>query len=45
MFSYTLHDKISKWGDNYLQSHPWYTFQKYLEQAFWKHYQKVQNDD
>jgi hypothetical protein len=44
MFGFTLKDSISKWGENYVQEHPNYTFEK-LEQAFCKRFKIVNNDE
>jgi hypothetical protein len=35
MLGFTFTDNISKWGENYVQDHPNYTFEE-LEQAFCK---------
>ncbi len=44
LFGFTLKDSISKWGENYVQKHPNYTFEK-LEQAFCKRLKIVNNDE
>jgi len=37
LFGFILRDNISKWGENFVQDHPNYTFQE-LKQAFYKHF-------
>ncbi len=44
MFSFTLQDNISKWGENCVQDHPNSTFDQ-LEQAFCKCLWIVKNDE
>ncbi len=43
LFGLTLQDNISKWGKNFLQDHPNYTFEE-LEQMFYKRFQIVKNN-
>jgi hypothetical protein len=44
LFGFTLKDNISKRGENSIQNHPNCTFEK-LEQAFWKQFKIVKNDE
>ncbi len=44
LFCFTLRDAISKWGENFMQSHSECTFFE-LEAAFSKQYWKVQIDE
>jgi hypothetical protein len=37
LFGFILQNIISKWGENFVQDHPNYTFEE-LEQAFCKHF-------
>jgi len=36
LFGFILRDNILKWGENFVQDHPNYTFEE-LEQVFYKH--------
>ncbi len=44
LFGFTFKDNISKWGENFVQDHPNYTFEE-LEQAFCKQFRIVVNDE
>ncbi len=44
LFSFTPHDSIFEWGENYVQDHPNCTFEK-LEQAFCKRFKIMKNDE
>jgi hypothetical protein len=44
MFGFTLQYNILKWGENFIQDHFNYTFDK-LEQTFYKHFQTMKNDE
>ncbi len=44
LIGFTLQENISKWGENFVQNHPNYTFEK-LEQAFCKCFQTMKNDE
>jgi len=44
MFGFILWDNISKWGENFIQDHPNYTFDG-LGQAFCKHFWTMKNDE
>jgi hypothetical protein len=44
LFGFTFKDNISKWGENFVQDHPNYTFEK-LEQAFCKQFRIAVNDE
>jgi dynactin complex subunit len=44
LFCFTLRDAISKWGENFMQSHLGCTFAE-LEVVFYKRYQKVQTNE
>jgi hypothetical protein len=43
LFGFTLRDNIFEWGENYVQNHPNYIFEK-LEQTFCKQFIMVKND-
>jgi hypothetical protein len=44
LFGFTLMDSIIEWGENYVQYHPNYTFEKF-EQAFCKRFKIVKNNE
>jgi hypothetical protein len=44
LFSFTLQDNISEWGENFVQDHLNYTFDE-LEQAVYKHFRTMKNDE
>jgi hypothetical protein len=44
LFGFTLKDNIFEWGENYVQNHPDYTFEK-LEQTFYKRFKTLKNDE
>ncbi len=44
LFSFTLQDIISKWGENFVQDCLNYTIDE-LEQTFYKHFRIVKNDE
>jgi predicted chitinase len=43
-FGFTFRNNISKWGENYVQDHLNYTFEK-LEQTFCKRFRIVKNNE
>jgi hypothetical protein len=44
LFGFTLQNNILEWGENFIQDHPNCTFGE-LEQAFYKHFQTMNNDE
>jgi len=44
LFSFTLKDRISKWGENYVEDHPNCTFEEF-ERAFCKWFKIVKNEE
>ncbi len=43
LFGFTLQNNILKWGENFVQDHPNYTFDE-LEQTFYKCFRTMKND-
>ncbi len=44
LFGFILKYNISKWGENFVQDHPNFTFEN-LEQTFCKRFKTLKNDE